>query len=665
MALKFTVGMPVYDDFVGVWLTAQALRLYFSQWVGEILVIDNNPSDEEGSHGRTTREFCNSAPGMRYIPFPSPKGPALAKQQVFEHARHEHVICMDSHIMLVPGALAALAAYYEKNPGSRDLLHGPLMHDNFISLATHFDDVWPIDDVEQTDAAGVKTVTKRPSQMWGRWARDLKAFPLMQWEQSTEVIERVHPETQQIYHVPRYQPEMPRPVVPWFEIPAQGMGFFACRKDAFVGFNPKFIGFGGEEWYAHEKTRKSGNKVICVSGALWSHRFARPDGAKYPALLWHKYRNYELGLAELGIDPARCREHFIGYGLVPNEWTEAALRGDVEAPATVVVSPHVIPDGTVVVTGARAAVVEPETPCVPKSTCWENKEKAKAPLAEGDTLEVEFARVCAEPGDINEHLPTIRGLVETVGPACRVVELGSRNGVTTTALMAGGPASLLCHDVSPGAGARKLQKYQQKFFPAMRYEVRAGDTEKAAAEECDVLVVDSDPHSDAHVTAELERHAPLCTRFIVFHDTTIYGESYGNVPGIMPAIRKWLLSHPEWTMIRRDKHNNGLTVISRDDRDKQIPPATWRQVLNFGRAVIKHAADGGAPTSEPEFNRRIELCLVCPKRYADLCGECGCPIMEKASWRSEGCPIGKWAEHEETGDVIALVPASGAVVKKQ
>lgn len=650
MALKFSVGMPVFEDFNGVWMTMQALRLYFSPWVGEIIVIDNKP---DGEQGKIVRDFCANAPGTRYVPFPSPVGPALAKQEVFNQAQFEHVICVDSHIMFFPTAIQAFADYYEKFPGSKNLLHGPMANDNFVSLATHFEDLWPIDDVEQTDpVTGEKTMVKKPSEMWGRWGRDLNAFPLMKWETSSDVVERYDRKTRQMYMVPRYEPEMPKAVVPHFEIPAQGMGVFACRKDAFVGFNPRFIGFGGEEWYIHEKTRLAGHKAICVSGAMWSHRFAKPGGVKHPITRWHKYRNYELGLAELGIDPSRLREHFIGWNLVPEGWTAAALRGDLEPPvSTTVVLSSGIPDGTVVVTNAQAAAAEPETPCVPKSPCAERAAKLKAPLADGDTLEVEFARVCAEPGDINEHLATIRGLVETVGPTCRVVELGSRDGVTTTALMAGGPASLLCLDQGPGPNSRRLQKYQQKFFPAMRYEVRQGNTEKATPEDSDVLVVDSDPHTAEHIAAELALFAPRCSRYIVFHDTTIYGETFGNAPGVMPAIRTWILDHPEWTMIRRDKHNNGLVVISRDDRDKQKPPNIFRKALNFGRAIIKHRADGEAPTTEGEFNRRIELCLVCPKKYADICGECGCPLLEKASWRSESCPIGKWAAHEETGSV--------------
>ena len=32
-----------------------------------------------------------------------------------------------------------------------------------------------------------------------------------------------------------------------FEIPMQGLGVFSCRTSAWLGFNPLFRGFGGEE----------------------------------------------------------------------------------------------------------------------------------------------------------------------------------------------------------------------------------------------------------------------------------------------------------------------------------------------------------------------------------------------------------------------------------
>ena len=54
------------------------------------------------------------------------------------------------------------------------------------------------------------------------------------------------------------------PDAPPFEITMQGLGLFACRRDAWPGFHPEFRGFGGEEYYIHEKFRRNGAKVLCL-----------------------------------------------------------------------------------------------------------------------------------------------------------------------------------------------------------------------------------------------------------------------------------------------------------------------------------------------------------------------------------------------------------------
>ena len=50
-----------------------------------------------------------------------------------------------------------------------------------------------------------------------------------------------------------------------FEIPGQGLGFFACRKDVWPGFNPHARRqFGGEEMYIHEKVRWHVAAAVCL-----------------------------------------------------------------------------------------------------------------------------------------------------------------------------------------------------------------------------------------------------------------------------------------------------------------------------------------------------------------------------------------------------------------
>jgi hypothetical protein len=94
------------------------------------------------------------------------------------------------------------------------------------------------------------------------------------------------------------------------EIPMQGLGIFSCRKEAWLGFNAMFRGFGGEEGYIHEKFRQNGRKCWCLPFLRWVHRFGRPDGVKYPLTIDNKLRNYFIGHHELGLDVAPVIDHF-------------------------------------------------------------------------------------------------------------------------------------------------------------------------------------------------------------------------------------------------------------------------------------------------------------------------------------------------------------------
>src|SRR5207237_2934286 len=64
-----------------------------------------------------------------------------------------------------------------------------------------------------------------------------------------------------------------------FEISMQGLGVFSCMKDDWLGFHPKFQGFGGEEGYIHEKFRQAGRRCLCLPWLRWMHRFSRPSQA--------------------------------------------------------------------------------------------------------------------------------------------------------------------------------------------------------------------------------------------------------------------------------------------------------------------------------------------------------------------------------------------------
>lgn len=242
--------MATYDDFDGVYFSVQALRMYHeivNTGQVEIIVIDNNPN---GPHGKSVKDLiCGWVPNGRYIPF-TEKTSTTSRNEIFKNATGKYCISMDCHVFFFHNAIESLLQYYEDNPECNNIVHGPLIYDDLKSPSTHFKPVWGGD-------------------MYGQWATDVE-------------------------NLSKNQP---------FEIPMQGLGVFSCRTKAWLGFNPLFKGFGGEEGYIHQKFRQNGGKAICLPNFKWLHRFARPHGVKYPLVLEDRIWNYFVGWLELTQNP--------------------------------------------------------------------------------------------------------------------------------------------------------------------------------------------------------------------------------------------------------------------------------------------------------------------------------------------------------------------------
>jgi hypothetical protein len=106
--------MATYDDYDGVYFTVQAIRLYHAEVADQIefLVVDNHPS---GPCAADLKALEKSAPNYRYIPFDRLQGTAV-RDVVFREASADYVLCVDCHVMFVPGALAKLLEYFATLP---------------------------------------------------------------------------------------------------------------------------------------------------------------------------------------------------------------------------------------------------------------------------------------------------------------------------------------------------------------------------------------------------------------------------------------------------------------------------------------------------------------------------------------------------------------------
>ncbi|GLF92623.1 glycosyltransferase family 2 protein [Streptomyces yaizuensis] len=259
---RITVGMATYDDYDGVYFTLQALRLFHGPELAdaEFVVVDNHPW---GPAAPSLRALGDLVPGYRYVPFGQYASTAV-RDLVFRVARSPVTLCLDSHVLLAPGAVRAVLEFFETRPGSPDLLQGPMLGDALADErqppSTHMAPEWN-------------------DGMLGAWRAD---------------------------------PRGADPGGAPFEVGLQGLGLFACRTDAWPGLNPRLRAHGGEEGYLHEKFRRAGGRVLCHPGVRWLHRFTRPQGPSFPIGMLERVRNYAIGHRELGLPTDGLEHHLLG-----------------------------------------------------------------------------------------------------------------------------------------------------------------------------------------------------------------------------------------------------------------------------------------------------------------------------------------------------------------
>lgn len=255
---KLTIGSAVYDDFDGIYFSYQSLRLNNQDiWDDlDFLIIDNNP---DSAQGKATKAFSQKSGHIRYIPYTDKKSTAI-RNKIFEHAEGEFCMSIDCHVLFEAGTIKKLINYFNENPETQDLYHGPMLYDviNGHDPTTHMEPVWR-------------------DHMFGIWGYDERGN---------------------------------NPNNPPFEIPMHGLGIFACKTNAWLGFSDSFSGFGGEEGYIHKKFQQQGRKIWCLPFLRWLHRFDRPNGVKYPLRLEDRIKNYFIGHSELGLPYDDIIDHF-------------------------------------------------------------------------------------------------------------------------------------------------------------------------------------------------------------------------------------------------------------------------------------------------------------------------------------------------------------------
>lgn len=628
---KLTVGMAHARDFDGVYFTIQSIRKDNPQHLEdlEFVVVDNQPNSD---HSPMLKDFLNGlkagGQAATYVALPEPIGTSPSRNAVFLHATGDAVLCVDCHVLLEAPAIGRLLRHYADHPATPHLHQGPLVYDNLREFTTHFNDEWR-------------------GEMWGTWGRawkcgcgpngsmfstmnsnnharyvamevplrDLQAcescggvFPPIAWAGHEKVLRNTG-----------YKDVAADPNAPAFDIPGQGLGLFTCRREAWLGFNPHARRFGGEEMYIHAKYRQAGHRALCLPWLRWIHRFGRPGGVPYPLDRYNKVRNYVLELNELGLPLDPVHEHFVASKLLSEtEWAyllEDPIAHDAFAPQAA--------------SGSKA------------KGCGGCGAKAPEPQEDINTLEEAFQWAVTHPRDMEKHLPKLK---ELAAQCDHVTEISYRKE-STVALAAGEPRVL----VSFNSEGRDPVSMSLDSAAKGRLElVRSGvhPDHVGSFHPTDLLFMDT-IHTYALTLALLQRHARHTKRFIVLHDTQLYGyrdEGEADGPGMWAAIRVFMTENPQWSVVYHTDQQYGLTVLGCLDEDKPKLPGKITMAANLAKAVAEHVVTGAKQAEPDEYKARLEACQVCDQRRDDRCAVCGCYILEKAKWLEQPCPLGRWPQ---------------------
>jgi glycosyltransferase involved in cell wall biosynthesis len=257
--MKITIGMASYNNYQQVWFTVQALRFHNTMPDCEILIVDNYGCDILENWIRNLNDEK-----VRYARCTEVTGTAYPRNKVFELARGEFVLCIDSHILLSVNAIKNLRWWISTNKDCPDLVQGPLIYDDLKTGVDRMKEEWVCN-------------------FYGVWGDTITVNAL------------------------------PKDIQ---EIPMMGLGLFGCFKDKWLRFNPQFKGFGGEEGYIHYKYKQAGFKTITLPFLKWVHQFH--DGKSkclYPNVLEQRIVNYMTGFLELGLDTTPIKEHFKDFNI--------------------------------------------------------------------------------------------------------------------------------------------------------------------------------------------------------------------------------------------------------------------------------------------------------------------------------------------------------------
>jgi hypothetical protein len=363
--------------------------------------------------------------------------------------------------------------------------------------------------------------------------------------------------------------------------------------------------------YIHEKFRQAGHKALCLPSLKWGHRFGRPNGVPYVKILtrWNKIRNYVIGANELGLPLDRIYEHFV-TGKLMHQWEWDQLTKDpIALEAGPVVPPGFIPPGR----------LPPQRP------------QPRATISDVGELQ---AWVKGIKRDLNEHIDKI----SEYASKCKIVGEVTHRRESTVALLSAEKVISLQREQDPLL-QRILDVFPGKVDLTYLENLK---TVPPLPQKVELLFLDTIGTSN-RLTAELTLYHKMVEKYIIVHDTAVYGErGEDGGPGLLHSLRMFMKEYPEWSVVYHTKDQYGLTIISRVAEEKPKLPSVFTMAANFAKASADFVADSMRTVSKEEYDARLGVCSMCPQRNENSCSVCGCNLSAKAKGRAFDCPLLYW-----------------------
>jgi len=172
-------------------------------------------------------------------------------------------------------------------------------------------------------------------------------------------------------------------------------------------------------------------------------------------------------------------------------------------------------------------------------------------------FEQEYQDACARDTDMHEHLPWISELTSECSHA---TELGVGYAQSTRGFLRQ-DIEMHSYEISPYDVT--TQYFNDARAAGRNVTLHVCSTLETEIAPTEIMLVDS-YHSYEQVKGELALHADKVSKYILFHDTTLFGDrGQGGEGGIWLAIQEFLDANPQWQLVERRTNNNGMTLIKR------------------------------------------------------------------------------------------------------